>query len=93
VQRVERGDGEVALARAVAEADVGRIGSAVAAEAEAGVPDALGRVDLVEAAVGLLAEGDVVEDVELGLRAELSGVPVERRWRSALRATWRGSRE
>ena len=80
VQRVERGHGEVALLRAVAVAEVAGDGVAVAAEALARVPEALGRVDLVEAAVGLLAVGDVVEDVELGLGAEVGGVGDARSW-------------
>ena len=53
---------------------VAAVGAAVGLERLTGVPPARLRVDLVEGAVHLGVEGHRVEDVELGLGAEVRGV-------------------
>jgi hypothetical protein len=73
-QGVERRRREVAALRAVRIGQVGQRPLAVGREAGARVPVALRGVHLVEAAVRRLSVSDVVEDVELGLGAEVGRV-------------------
>ncbi len=68
---VVRSDGEVAALRAHL---VAAVGAAVGLERLAGVPPARLRVDLVERAVHPRVEAHRVEDVELGLGAEVRRV-------------------
>ena len=71
-ERVQRRRGKVALLRAGMMADVWC--HAALAEGRAAIPVGLRGVDLVVGGVRALVEGDVVEDVELGLRAEVGCV-------------------
>jgi hypothetical protein len=72
-ERVVRRRGEVALLRAVG---VAERGEALTAPLESlpRRPVSLLGLDLVEGGVGLLIEGDVIEDVELGLGTEVRDV-------------------